>query len=483
MSDTHLTDKRFTDFDLHESLQTGLNEAGFEFCTPIQAETLPHALAGKDVAGQAQTGTGKTIAFLLATYQRLLVMEPDPDRKLNQPLVLMLAPTRELAIQIEKDAEVIGRHTGLKLGLVYGGTGYDSQRKMLEQGVDILIGTPGRLIDYFKQGLFKLDRLQVLVLDEADRMFDMGFIKDIRFLLHRMPPPEQRLGLLFSATLTLRVEELGYEHLNEPVEVKIETENVTADKVTEAVYHPSNEEKIPLLIGLLRQHEPRRTMIFINTKWVAEKIHAWLLGNGFRAGVISGDVPQKKRERLLQDFKDDKVDILVATDVAARGLHIPAVSHVFNYDLPQDAEDYVHRIGRTARAGATGDAISFACEDTAYHLMDIEEYIGHKIPLEQIKPELTVRPEPPARVESNRPGRQGDNRRPGGRSDNRKPSSRRDDSRRQSRPERSDKRPQPEHAKRVRAETKQVETPLSPSADQDARNKQHGKKKDTPAIG
>jgi ATP-dependent RNA helicase RhlB len=481
MSNTHLTEKRFTEFNLHESLQAGLNEAGFEFCTPIQAETLPHALDGKDVAGQAQTGTGKTMAFLLATYQRLLTMEPDPERKPNQPLALMLAPTRELAIQIEKDAEVIGKQTGLKLGLVYGGTGYDTQRKMLEQGVDILVGTPGRLIDYFKQGLYRLDRLQVLVLDEADRMFDMGFIKDIRFLLHRMPPPDKRLGLLFSATLSLRVEELGYEHLDDPVEVKIETENVTADKVTEIVYHPSNEEKIPLLIGLLRQHEPRRTMIFINTKWVAEKIYAWLLGNGFTAGIISGDVPQKKRERLLQDFKDDKINILVATDVAARGLHIPAVSHVFNYDLPQDAEDYVHRIGRTARAGATGDAISFACEDTAYHLMDIEEYIGHKIPLAQIIPDLIVKPDPPARIESHRPGRPGDNRRSGGRDAGRKPAGRRDDKR----PPRTqqDRRPaQADNSKRSRSETIQVETPLSPSAEQSKKGPRT-RKKDTPAIG
>jgi len=400
MTDTHLTDKRFTDLPLHETLLRGLADAGFEFCTPIQAEALPHALSGKDVAGQAQTGTGKTMAFLLAAYQRLLESPPDENRRKDQPLAMMLAPTRELAIQIEKDAEVIGRHTDLKLGLVYGGTGYDTQRRMLEDGVDILVGTPGRLIDYYKQGLYKLDALKVLVLDEADRMFDMGFIKDIRYLLRRMPPPEERLGLLFSATLTYRVVELGYEHLNDPVEIKIEAEQVTAERVTEAIYHPSNEEKIPLLIGLLRRHEPQRTVIFVNTKWAAEKVYAWLLGNGFSVGILSGDVPQKKRERLLQAFKDNEVHVLVATDVAARGLHIPEVSHVFNFDLPQDAEDYVHRIGRTARAGATGDAISFACEDTAYNLMDIEQYIGHRIPAEAIVPELLAKPEPAAKIES-----------------------------------------------------------------------------------
>ncbi len=403
MTTTHLTDKKFSDFALHESLLQGLNEAGFEFCTPIQAETLPHALVGKDVAGQAQTGTGKTMAFLLAAYQHLLAKEPDTERKKNQPRVLILAPTRELAIQIEKDASVIGRHTGLKLGLVYGGTGYDTQRKMLENGVDILVGTPGRLIDYFKQGLYKLDRLDVLIMDEADRMFDMGFIKDIRFLLHRMTAPADRLSMLFSATLSHRVEELAYEHMNDPVEVKIESETVTADKITQIVYHPGNEEKLPLLVGLLNHHKPTRTLIFVNMKWVAEKIYNGLRANGFKAGIISGDVPQLKRERLLQEFKDDKISILVATDVAARGLHIPAVSHVINYDLPQDAEDYVHRIGRTARAGASGDAISFACEDTAYFLMDIEEYIGKPIPPGRIEPEMLATLKPSSSTSRNRP--------------------------------------------------------------------------------
>ncbi|GBE09158.1 ATP-dependent RNA helicase RhlB [bacterium BMS3Bbin11] len=408
MTTTHLTDKKFSDFALHESLLQGLNEAGFEFCTPIQAETLPHALAGKDVAGQAQTGTGKTMAFLLAAYQHLLAKEPDVERKKNQPRVLILAPTRELAIQIEKDASVIGRHTGLRLGLIYGGTGYDTQRKMLENGVDILVGTPGRLIDYFKQGLYKLDRLDVLILDEADRMFDMGFIKDIRYLLHRMTAPADRLSMLFSATLSHRVEELAYEHMNDPVEVKIESKTITADKITQIVYHPGNEEKLPLLVGLLNQHKPARTLIFVNMKWVAEKIYNGLRANGFKAGIISGDVPQLKRERLLQDFKDDKISILVATDVAARGLHIPAVSHVFNYDLPQDAEDYVHRIGRTARAGASGDAISFACEDTAYFLMDIEEFIGKPIPLGKIEPEMLATLKPSSSTSRNRPDNRSD---------------------------------------------------------------------------
>lgn len=474
MNTTHLTEKKFTDFSLNESLLKGLHEAGFEFCTPIQAETLPYALAGKDVAGQAQTGTGKTMAFLLAAYQRLLSKEPDPERKSNQPRVLILAPTRELAIQIEKDASIVGGHTGLKLGLVYGGTGYDSQRKMLENGVDILVGTPGRLIDYFKQGLYKLDKLDVLIMDEADRMFDMGFIKDIRYLLHRMTPPADRLNMLFSATLSHRVEELAYEHMNEPTEVTIESETVTADKITQIVYHPGNEEKIPLLVGLLKQHKPARTLVFVNMKWVAEKIYNSLRANGFKAGIISGDVPQLKRERLLQDFKDDKIGILVATDVAARGLHIPAVSHVFNFDLPQDAEDYVHRIGRTARAGASGDAISFACEDTAYYLMDIEKYIGKSIPAGKIEPEMLATLTPSSNTTRTKSTASGRNSKPrNARTDQRsaEQGSRRPDSPKPGARSRSSSEPDKEQnineasSKRAQpTEVVQVETPLSPSA-------------------
>jgi ATP-dependent RNA helicase RhlB len=227
-----------------------------------------------------------------------------------------------------------------------------------------------------------------MVLDEADRMFDLGFIKDIRFLLNRMPPPAERLGMLFSATLSYRVTELAYEHMNNPELVKIESDKVTADRVTQTLYHTANEEKLPLLVGLLRHMDPHRSLVFTNTKGAAERVRVWLAANGFNAEVISGDVPQNKRERLLHDFQGGELPILVATDVAARGLHIPDVSHVFNFDLPQDAEDYVHRIGRTARAGASGDAVSFACEEYAFSLLDIEQFIGHKIPVTRITPEL-----------------------------------------------------------------------------------------------
>jgi ATP-dependent RNA helicase RhlB len=314
---------------------------------------------------------------------------------LTSPRAIILAPTRELAVQIHKDAEAIGKFTGLKLGLVYGGTGYESQRLQLEAGVDILIGTPGRLIDYFKQRIFSLMAVQVMVLDEADRMFDLGFIKDIRYLFRRMPQPAQRLNLLFSATLSHRVQELAYEHMNNPQPVEIEPDQITADQVEELVFYPSKEEKIPLLLGILKNHPVERVLIFVNTKRVSERVAGYLEGNGYRLALLTGDVPQKKRLSLLEAFTSGDLNIMVATDVAARGLHIPAVSHVINFDLPQDVEDYVHRIGRTARAGAKGDAISFACDEFVFSLPEIEEYIGHKIPVGQIGADLLVESKPP----------------------------------------------------------------------------------------
>lgn len=400
MTEKHLTNQSFNEFDLPDSLLKGIRETGFEWCTPIQAEALPPALAGQDVAGQAQTGTGKTAAFLIAVYNHLYHHPAPSARTETQPRALILAPTRELAIQIHRDAESLGRHMPFKLALAYGGTGYEKQRSALAGGVDVLIGTPGRLIDYFKQKVFDLRAIQVVVLDEADRMFDLGFIRDIRYFFRRMPPPEKRLSMLFSATLSLRVNELAYEHMNNPLVVKIESERLTVDRVTETVYFPSNEEKIPLLLRLLKASDSVRTLIFVNTKHGTEIIDAWLRGNDCTTGVLSGNVPQRKRERLLQDFKDGKVPILVATDVAARGLHIPDVSHVINYDLPQDPEDYVHRVGRTARAGASGDAISFACETYAFSLVDIEEYLGHKIPVRSVSAPLLTKPKPPARFTS-----------------------------------------------------------------------------------
>jgi ATP-dependent RNA helicase RhlB len=395
MTQEHMTNIAFTSFDLPDSLMQGIDDAGFLACTPIQEKTLPMTLKGRDVAGQAQTGTGKTAAFLIATFNHLLRHAPDEQRKPNQVRALILAPTRELAIQIHRDATKLGKHTGLQLGLAYGGTDYDRQRKQLAAGVDVLIGTPGRIIDYFKQRVFDLRKAQVVVLDEADRMFDLGFIKDVRFLLRRCPPPQQRLGLLFSATLSLRVNELAYEHMNNPERVEVESEQVTARHVRQVLYHTSNEDKIPLLLGLMGRMDAHRSIVFVNTKRDAEKVWAYLEGNGHKSAILSGDVPQKKRQSLLKRFQDGELDILVATDVAARGLHIPDVSHVFNYDLPQDAEDYVHRIGRTARLGADGDAITFACERYVYSLPEIEAFIGEAIPVQHIEADMMVEPAPP----------------------------------------------------------------------------------------
>ncbi|MNK38860.1 ATP-dependent RNA helicase RhlB [compost metagenome] len=396
MSDKPLTDLTFSSFELHPALQAGLEGAGFTRCTPIQALTLPVALPGGDVAGQAQTGTGKTLAFLVAVVNRLLTRPALADRKPEDPRALILAPTRELAIQIHKDAVKFGSDLGLRFALVYGGVDYDKQREILQQGVDVIIATPGRLIDYVKQHkVVSLHACEICVLDEADRMFDLGFIKDIRFLLRRMPERTTRQTLLFSATLSHRVLELAYEHMNEPQKLVVESESITAARVRQRIYFPADEEKIPLLLGLLSRSEGARTMVFVNTKVFVERVARSLEKAGYRVGVLSGDVPQKKRESLLNRFQKGQLEILVATDVAARGLHIDGIKYVYNYDLPFDAEDYVHRIGRTARLGEEGDAISFACERYAMGLPDIEAYIEQKIPVEAVTSEiLTALPRP-----------------------------------------------------------------------------------------
>ena len=418
MSENHLSELRFDALPLSESVRAGIRDAGFEFCTPIQAKTLPIALEGHDVAGQAQTGTGKTAAFLIAAYERLLKSQGQPGEP-RQPRLFALAPTRELAVQIANDAEVLGKHTGLKIGLAFGGTDYEKQRTTLQNGVDLLIGTPGRIIDYYKQGVFKLDQVEVAILDEADRMFDLGFIKDIRYLLRKLPAPDKRLNMLFSATLSQRVMELAYEHMNEPDLIRIEPDMVTADRVRQAVFFPSNEDKMPLLIGLIKEMGQARIMIFVNMKREAERVQDYLEANGIHAKAISGDVPQKKRLRMLMQFQAGELPVLIGTDVASRGLHVPDVQYVINYDLPQDAEDYVHRIGRTARAGAAGDAISLGCETYVVTLPDIEAFIGHKLPVASYDPDNLpeiVRPKPRKRRPSQQRGRPGGGRPGGGRS-------------------------------------------------------------------
>jgi len=394
---------KFKDLPLHEKLHKALDFIKFTHCTPIQAESLPLMLTGKDVAGQAQTGTGKTAAYLLTILQHLLE-HPGHDDPGKAPLrALIISPTRELAIQIYNDACLLNKYTDFRIGLVYGGVDYDKQRKMLQDGVDILIGTPGRLIDYYKQKIFSLAKLQIVVLDEADRMFDLGFIRDVRYMFRRMPKPEERQSMLFSATLSWRVTELAYEHMNNPVLIRINPDQITAKNITQIGYHVSSDEKISLLIGLLRRIDPKRTIVFVNTKRTAEQIWGYLEGNGYHSAILSSDVPQQKRQKLFQDFSSGNLPILVATDLASRGLHIPDISHVFNYDMPQNPEDYVHRIGRTARAGASGDAVSLICEEYVYSLHEIEEFIGEKIPTERVEPDMLVLLSDPVAMRDKRP--------------------------------------------------------------------------------
>ncbi|OOF63391.1 ATP-dependent RNA helicase RhlB [Rodentibacter pneumotropicus] len=382
MQQDYLSQQRFADFPLHPIVLKALQTKGFEYCTPIQALSLPISLQGKDIAGQAQTGTGKTIAFLTTTFHHLLTYKKDKTEH-NQPQALILAPTRELAVQISNDAEFLAKASGLKTAIAYGGDGYDKQLQAIERGVDILIGTTGRIIDYVKQGTIRLDQIQIVVLDEADRMFDLGFIRDIRYLLRKCPSPQNRLTMLFSATLSYKVRELAFEDMNEPEYIEIEPEQKTGHRIKEELFYPSNQDKMALLLTLIEEEWPERCIVFANTKHRCEEIWRYLVADGHRAGLLTGDVAQKKRLTLLKQFTDGSLDILVATDVAARGLHIADVTHVFNYDLPDDREDYIHRIGRTGRAGESGISISFACEEYAMNLPAIEEYIGHSIPVSQ----------------------------------------------------------------------------------------------------
>ena len=410
MKQTHLTEIKFVDLNLAPQVVTGLEAMGFHHCTSIQAKSLPILLKGTDIAGQAQTGEGKTIAFLAATFHHLL-QKPKPDH--NQPRALIMAPTRELAIQIHRDAIEMAKSTGLRLGIVYGGEGYESQRQELQNGVDILIGTCGRLIDYLKQDIYNLTNIEVIVLDEADRMFDLGFIKDIRYMFRKMPPAAERLSMLFSATLSFRVKELAFEHMDDPESVEVAPEQKTNKRISEELFYPSNEDKMGLLQTIIEEEWPEKAIIFANTKHVCEKVFDHLSADKIRVGLLTGDVIQKKRLKILEDFTSGALDILVATDVAARGLHIPSVTHVFNYDLPDDCEDYVHRIGRTGRAGASGHAISFACEDSVFNLPAIEEYIDHLLPVSKYDPDalLIDLPKPKPRQRRHKPNgnRQGNN--------------------------------------------------------------------------
>lgn len=379
---------RFEELQIPEKVLEGIRSAGFTECTPVQALTLPVALSGGDIAAQAQTGTGKTAAFLITIFSRMLTI-PSPGNG-PSPRALIIAPTRELVVQIEAEAKLLGGPAGFRIVPVFGGIDYEKQRRELAGGVDMLIGTPGRLIDYLKQRVYSLRKTQFLVIDEADRLFDMGFISDLRFLLRRMSPYNRRQSMLFSATLTNRVLELCYEHMNNPEKFTVTPEKVTVDQIEQEIYHVGSSEKFGLLLGILRREPGGRYLIFCNMKSTAERLEALLNANGFTAAAITGDLPQKKRLRVLSRFREGSVPILVATGVASRGLHIEGVSHVFNYDLPEDPEEYVHRIGRTARAGAGGRAISLACEDCVHSLPDIEEYIKQRIPVMPLTDEMIV---------------------------------------------------------------------------------------------
>ena len=422
----------FSDLVLPEEVRLGIEACGFATCTPIQAMTLPLTLAGRDVAGQAQTGTGKTAAFLIAAMTWVLsggrptmplqadnvgAKKPAEKGKSGRgatgsaqsgsaPRILVIAPTRELVVQIESDARILGKHTGLNVLAVYGGVDYEKQRGALANGgVDILIGTPGRLIDFFKQKIYSCDNVRSLTIDEADRMFDMGFIADLRYLLRRLPPYKQRLSMLFSASLSYRAQELSYEYMDSPEVISTPMDIKTVQQVTQCLYHIEGKQKISLLVGLLRRDlanvegvDEGRVMIFTNTKRMGEKLQIWLEANAIISGYLSGDVPQAKRLRVLQRFQAGELPVLIATDVAGRGLHIDGVTHVINFDLPDNAEDYLHRIGRTARAGAKGDAISLVDEEGVYRLEAIEAYCGLKIFVAWVADDLLVELKKPIRA-------------------------------------------------------------------------------------
>ncbi len=373
-----LTQTKFEDFSLPKEILDGLDKAGFYHCTPIQAQVLPVSLTGRDVAGQAQTGTGKTAAFLVTVFSRILGLE---NRKNGLPAALIVAPTRELALQIYEDASVLGQYTGLTLAQVVGGIDYKKQADILKKGVDIVICTPGRIIDYLKQGIFKTTDIKIVVVDEADRLFDLGFTKDMRYILRRLPHYEKRQSMLFSATLSYRVLALTYDYMNLPEFISVTPENVTVDGIEQSLFHVGSDEKFPLLLGLLKREGWSRMLIFHNTKAGVEHLTERLRANDFPAEGITGDLPQPKRLKLMERFKGGKTKILVATDVASRGIHVEDISHVINYDLPQDPENYTHRIGRTARAGKTGRAISMASEDCVFYLEPIEKMLGDKIPV------------------------------------------------------------------------------------------------------
>ena len=367
----------FESLNLPEPVIEGIRKVGFENMTPIQKASLPLALEGKDLCGQAQTGTGKTAAFLIALFSKL---HDKIDRDRVEPMALILAPTRELAIQIHREGQALGEFTGLRMLAVYGGEGYVRQERKLRAGVDIVVGTPGRLIDYTRRRVLNLNHIQFLVIDEADRLFDMGFWDELRDIFRFLPTAKNRQSMLFSATLDSRTKRIASASMNRPVDVVVNPETVTAEGIDQTVYHVGREEKFRLLLGIVQREEIPKGLIFANRKVVAEWIVKKLKQHGIDSSLLTGDLRQSTRTKVLDKFKDGQIPLLVASDVASRGLHIDDVTHIINFDVPQDPEDYVHRIGRTARAGKQGKAYTLACDEYCYSLPDIEKLLGQSLP-------------------------------------------------------------------------------------------------------
>ncbi|MBL4584658.1 MAG: DEAD/DEAH box helicase [Pseudomonadales bacterium] len=379
---------RFTEFALPGTLQSAIQQAGFEFCTPIQAESLPHTLDGNDLLGKAQTGTGKTAAFLVTIIAGLLD-NPIEEHYAGETRSLILAPTRELAMQIAKDAEQLSRGSGLTVLTLVGGVDYEKQQSMLEQAsIDILVATPGRLQDFLGKRKVYLDQLEVLVIDEADRMLDMGFIPQVRRIIQASTKKGYRQTLLFSATFSEDVMRLVEQWTNDPVRIEIEPDSIASDNVDQRVYLVTKHDKFPLLCNLIKQNKGERIIVFANRRDTVRTLEAKLKKKGLSCGMLSGEVQQNKRVRVLEDFRSGKIQVLVATDVAGRGIHINDVSYVVNYTLPEDAKDYIHRIGRTGRAGSKGSSISFACEDDSFILPEIEQLLGAPLECEHPPAEL-----------------------------------------------------------------------------------------------
>jgi len=379
-AETDDTLPRFEDFDLPEPILKAVAELGFRRCMPVQAAALPPALRGEDVAGRAQTGTGKTAVFLVAIFAHLLRRRPPQPLPIGAPRALVIAPTRELAAQILRDAEALGRHTGLRGLALFGGAEYRRQLDALREGpVDLVVATPGRLLDFHERHEIHLRHVEILVVDEADRMLDMGFIPDVRRIVYSTPPKQRRQTMLFSATLSDEVMRLASSWMRKVYRVDIEPEQVAVDTVEQMFYIVTSRQKFTVLYHFLKAEGWERVLIFVNRRATAERLTNALRRHDIEAELISGALPQHKRTRVLEDFRAGRVRVLVATDVAGRGLHIEGVSHVVNYNVPTDPEDYIHRIGRTGRAGASGVSITFACEEESFYLPPIEELMGKPI--------------------------------------------------------------------------------------------------------